>query len=47
MLIDAKNMKTISGYPTLELINYRYNNSVEHCGVSTESLDGDSLDEFV
>jgi|AntRauTorcE11897_2_1112592.scaffolds.fasta_scaffold00071_46 hypothetical protein len=47
MLIDAKNRKTISGYPTLELINYRYNNSVEHCGVSTESLDGDSLDEFV
>jgi len=47
MLIDVKNRKTLSAYPTLELMYYRYLNSMAHCGVSTNALDIDSVNTFL
>jgi hypothetical protein len=47
MLIDVKNRKTLSGYPTLQLMYHRYLNSQEHCGVGTNALDIDSVNAFL
>lgn len=47
MLIDAKSRKTISAYPTIELLYHRYRNRFEHCGVSGSTLEGDTLDSFI
>lgn len=46
-LIDVKNRKTISGYPTLDLVYYRYLNAEDHCGITTNALNSDSINEFV
>ena len=50
MLIDVKNRKTINGYPTLDLVYYRYLNAEEHCevsGSSTNALNSDSINKFI
>lgn len=47
VLIDVKNRKTINGYPTLDLVYYRYLNSEEHCGITTNALNSDSINEFI
>ena len=46
MLIDVKNRKTLSAYPTLALMYYRYLNSVDHCGVTPNGLDVESVSDF-
>jgi hypothetical protein len=46
-LIDVKNRKTLSAYPTLELIYHRYLNSLEHCGVSSNGLNTESINDFI
>lgn len=46
-LIDVKSRKTISGYPVIELLYYRYSNSLAHCGVSSNALDYESVTSFV
>jgi hypothetical protein len=46
-LIDVKSRKTISSYPTIELLLHRYNNSQEHCGVISNALDSESVNTFV
>jgi len=47
MLIDVKNRKTLSGYPTLELMYHRYLNSLEHCGVVGNALDMNTVNDFL
>lgn len=46
-LIDAKNRKTLSAYPTLDLLYHRYLNSEEHCGTSSGALNLESVNTFV
>ena len=49
ILIDVKNRKTISSYPTLDLIYYRYLNADNHCGSgnTTNSLTLESMEKYV
>lgn len=47
IFINARNRKTLSGYPTIDLIYHRYNNAFEHCGVTVNPLSSDTLDDFV
>jgi len=46
-LIDVKSRKTISTYPTIELLYYRYANSEAHCGVSSNLFGNEKIDGFV
>jgi len=45
--IDVKNRKTLSAYPTIDLLYHRYLNSLEHCGVDSNALDLESINTFV
>ena len=45
-LIDVKNRKTISTYPTLDLLYYRYLNSQDYCGTAS-GLNSESVNLFV
>jgi len=48
MLIDVKNRKTINGYPTLDLVYYRYLNADVRCSGSTSNtLNSDSINQFI
>lgn len=48
MLIDVKNRKTINGYPTLDLVYYRYLNADLRCSGSTSNaLNSDSINQFI
>lgn len=46
-LIDVKSRKTISAYPTIELVHYRYINSLDYCGIQSNALNYDSVTTFV
>jgi len=46
-LIDVKSRKTISSYPTIELLYYRYLNSYDHCEVTSDALNTESINAFV
>jgi len=45
--IDVESRKTISAYPTIELLNYRYFNSNAHCGINSNALNTKILNKFV
>jgi hypothetical protein len=45
-LINVKNRKTISGYPTLKALYERYLNSLKHCGTKSSAFDYYTMDEF-
>jgi hypothetical protein len=45
-LIDAKNRKTISAYPTLRLVYDRYINSLDYCSQKSSQFDYFTMDKF-
>ncbi len=45
-LINVKNRKTISGYPTLKALYERYLNSLNHCDTKSSAFDYYTMDEF-
>jgi hypothetical protein len=45
-LIDAKNRKTLSGYPTLRALYDRYMNSGLYCGNNSSKFDYLTIDQF-
>lgn len=45
-LIDAKNRKTISGYPTLRLVYDRYMSSLDYCSQKSSQFDYFTMDRF-
>lgn len=45
-LIDAKNRKTLSGYPTLRLLYDRYINSNLYCSTNSSRFDYLTMDQF-
>lgn len=47
LFIDVKNRKTLSAYPTLELIYYRYLNSQEHCGKESNPIVSENVNKFI
>jgi len=46
-LIDVKTRKTLSSYPLIELLYYRYINSESHCGAKSNALSEESVETFV
>lgn len=46
-LIDAKSRKTLSGYPTLKLVYYRYVNSFLYCGVQSNAFTYNDMINFI
>jgi hypothetical protein len=45
-LIDAKNRKTLSGYPTLRALYDRYMNSEAYCPTTSSKFDYTKMDQF-
>jgi hypothetical protein len=45
-LIDAKNRKTISSYPTLRLVYDRYMNTLDYCSQKSSQFDYFTMDKF-
>ena len=46
-LIDVKSRKTLSSYPTIDLLLNRYRNSEEHCGIENATLDIETVNGFI
>jgi hypothetical protein len=45
-LIDVKNRKTISAYPTLRALYDRYMNSTDYCSTNSSRFDYNTMDSF-
>ena len=45
-LIDVKNRKTISAYPTLRALYDRYMNSLDYCTTNSSRFDYNTMDDF-
>ena len=46
-LIDAKNRKTLSGYPTLRALYDRYMNSSAYCPTVSSAFDYEDINQFI